>query len=692
MALMVSFHRQLGVSPRRSWLSIGLFMASLVQREAAAEEPMDEVVISAMKWRRVTASSSRVNARDFARVPRRTAEDALQLVPGFLLVQHGSEGKGHQFFLRGFDAIHGADFALSVEGIPVNEWSNVHAQGYIDLGFVIPEAVQSVEVTKGPFSIEQGAFAMAGSAQYDLGIPFADRGLRATYAVGTTNRHRGVVTYSPAQGDGHDFVALEAVHDDGFGQNRGIDRAVALGRVRILELGGRGRLSALGAAHVARFALPGALRSEDVESGRVGFYDSYDPTSDGDAARLLSALEYEWDDEQLSLRALAFCGYRRLQLLENFTGFLIDPDFGDRRQQEQRTRSFGGEVSFDLTLLDSLALHTGVGMVGDVFEQGQDHVDENRALLDAERSLDGAQALAHARVGLSYSPLGWLSVSAGARFDVALIDVNDALSGGAQAQGTLSGVSPRLSIQAEPSPRQSLFFSYGRGFRPPEARAFSSFEPALTGIAEELYTGGEPRMTATDSFELGSRWSAERGSASVALAGFATLIERESIYDHVSGVNLELNATRRLGAELELTVRPLEYLSLGADATLVDARFVESQRRVPLAPSFIAGVRAMGGSELGAQGGVRLLGIAPRELPHGARGATLISLDATLGYRWRHWRVEAEIENVLGAQLREGEYHYASAWRGGQTASQLPVLHHVAGPPLNVRVGLTAVF
>ena len=93
-------------------------------------------------------------------------------------------------------------------------------------GYVAPEAIESVEVTKGPFSVEQGAFAMAGSAEYQLGIPYPDRGLRATYAIGTTNRHRGVVTYSPVEGDGHEFVALEAVHDDGFGQNRAIDRAV----------------------------------------------------------------------------------------------------------------------------------------------------------------------------------------------------------------------------------------------------------------------------------------------------------------------------------------------------------------------------------------------------------------------------------------------------------------------------------
>jgi outer membrane receptor protein involved in Fe transport len=249
-----------------------------------------------------------------------------------------------------------------------------------------------------------------------------------------------------------------------------------------------------------------------------------------------------------------------------------------------------------------------------------------------------------------------------------------------------------VSIDAAPWPGHAFFFAYGRGFRPPEARAFSSFDPALTGLSEDVYTGGEPRMTTADSFEIGSRWNTPRNRVAASLAGFATFIERESIYDHVSGINLELNATRRLGAELEVSVRPFDYLSVSADATLARARFVASGRPVPLAPWLIGGLHAVGGEELGLQSGLRLILVAPRDLPHGARGATLVSLDGTLGYRWQHWRIEGEIENVLGLELREGEYHYASAWQQGEAASQLPVLHHVAGPPLNVRVGLTALF
>src|SRR5690606_30277894 len=115
-----------------------------------------------------TVFNTRLTPRDIAAAPRRNAEEILRSAPGRTLVQHGSEGKGHQFFLRGFDAEHGADLEIRVDGIPINEWSNIHGQGYVDLGFVIPEVVDSVEVVKGPFSLEQGAFATAGSVHYRL--------------------------------------------------------------------------------------------------------------------------------------------------------------------------------------------------------------------------------------------------------------------------------------------------------------------------------------------------------------------------------------------------------------------------------------------------------------------------------------------------------------------------------------------
>lgn len=674
-----------------------LSFAVLVTAPALADdasqgaEVIDEVVVTATRAPE-TASESRITARDITSVPRRTAEDALRLVPGMTLVQHGSEGKGHQFFLRGFDAIHGADLELSVEGIPVNEWSNIHAQGYLDLGFVIPEVIDSVVVTKGPFSIDQGPFAMAGSAEYRLGVPASDLGSRATISVGTTGRQRGVITYSPEHGGGRTFLALEALRDEGFGQNRQISRGALLAQVKLMDSPANGSLSWLGSLYLARFDLPGTLRDEDVRSGAVGFYDAYDRRGGGSSERALGALVYESrPSEPGGVRVTAYGGYRRLRLLENLTGFLLDAVSGDRRQQAQSTWNTGVFARGETRLGQSLTLHTGGGVRADVFEQSQQHVGLAGEVLEQERQLQGLQALGHAKAGVSWRPVADVRVKGGVRWDAARIAVRDGLATSTSGQDSLGVLSPRVSLDAHLRDDLSFFGAFGRGVRPPEARAFSSFTPERTGTSEDVYTGGGPRMTVSDSAELGTRWEVSDVLA-VQLAGFVTYVERETLYDHVSGINLELNGTRRLGAEGVVQARPLPWLALTGDLTVVDARFRESQNPIPLSPWLTAGARAVAGQDLGLRGGLLWLGLAPRPLPHGARGAALMTLDATLGYHWRRIRLDVELENLANLRLREGEYHYASRWRLDEAQSELPVLHFVAGPPFNARASVTALF
>ena len=161
----------------------------------------------------------------------------------------------------------------------------------------------------------------------------------------------------------------------------------------------------------------------------------------------------------------------------------------------------------------------------------------------------------------------------------------------------------------------------------------------------------------------------------------------------MSGTNLALNGTGRLGVELQLTSQPVEGLTLDADVTWVDARFSESGSLVPLAPWLTAGLLGTYTHASGVRAGLHLLVIAPRTLPHGATGAARASLDVTLGWHWRWLRLDLEVENVLAQDLREGEYHFASDWTpesGG--ASRLPVLHTVPGAPINARLTLGANF
>lgn len=94
-----------------------------------------------------TGSSRSIRAFDLNTRPVSTAQDMLQLAPGLVIAQHAGGGKAEQIFLRGFDADHGTDVAISSDGIPVNMVSHGHGQGYADLHFAIPELMFSKVLT-----------------------------------------------------------------------------------------------------------------------------------------------------------------------------------------------------------------------------------------------------------------------------------------------------------------------------------------------------------------------------------------------------------------------------------------------------------------------------------------------------------------------------------------------------------------
>lgn len=661
--------------------------------EAAKGGEAEQVETRAEITGQRTTTSSRVDSIDLEAVPIRTAEDALRIVPGVVLVQHGSEGKGHQFFLRGFDAIHGADLEVTLEGIPINEWSNIHAQGYLDLGFIIPELISEVEVIKGPFLPTQGLFAMAGTAKYTLGVAPDARGARMGYEVGSTGRLRGIFTLSPRDGDGRDFLAMELMADEGFGQQRAAQRISLMARRRVISSGDK-TLSLMASGYLGRFELPGLLRMEDVERERIGFHDAYSDLGQGMSARGLLGAHYRQSSGAHLIAARASMSARHLDLLENFTGYIEDPVAGDWRAQTQTTASLDLAISDAIALREDrrVELELGAGMRGDWLTQREERVDpETEEMRDLRRDLEATQAGANTNASLRLRPTDKHAIELGGRLQAVAIRANDQ-NEDEQGGGLLAAPLPRVLTAYKPTSWLELIAAYGRGVRPPEARTFSSYTPSREGIGDEVAGTGAPSLTTADSVEMGATIAP---SKVIELRGalFGTRIERESIFDHVSGLSLELNSTRRLGVESALAIYPNHWAEVHANMTFVDARFVESGNVVPLAPRFVTGLRALGNHPSGVSAGGNLLVIAARPLPHGATGSTYSALGATLGYRWRKMRAGLEVENVLNRQLREGEYHFASDWdNSDSTSNTLPVIHYSPGSPINARLTLSATF
>lgn len=638
----------------------------------------------------LSASHQHIDRQQIDRSRPTSTSEALELVTGLRVVQHGSEGKGHQIFLRGFDAAHGSDVEVLLEGISLNEPLNVHGHGYVDLYGVIPEVIGTLQVSKGPFLDIQGDFAMAGTVEIDLEVPAQLRPGFVQTGVSHRGWLRGLVVAAPREWSPQSFVAVETVYDAGFGPDRQARRA-ALVASYSTNVTADSELEFLAVGQTARFESPGAVRLSDAVDGEMGFYDTYGPAGAGISDRALLRVGWSRDDGDTDLDIFAYGMARRFSLEENFTGWLMDPEEGDRRNQAVDSGAVGAKVELEHRLPVSIPLNlrAGLGWRMDSAIQQERHVDRGGESIEGTRDLDATRHQVEARIGARISPVRWFEILPSVRLDLFNYSVDDRLFERAREE-TLFAVSPRVATAFPVHRTTTIFASYGRGFRSPEARSVTALSAGTAeDVALSAYAGGDPDVSICDATELGLT-VAPADFLSMGLAGFATWIEREMVFDHVSNLNLEKNATRRAGVEASLGIEPLPWLDIDADLTFVDARFVDSGAPVPGSARWQGTAKAFAGLDLGPKGGVQVEWVSPRALAHGATVEGYATLNLIAGWRFEHFDVTLMVENATASRNMEGAYHYASWFDRESPRSAIPAIHYVAARPLTARLMLTA--
>ena len=115
-----------------------------------------------------SATQGTVGATEIQERPILRAGEVLETVPGVIITQHAGGGKANQYFLRGFNLDHGTDFAIFLDGMPLNLPSHAHGEGYSDMNTVIPEFVERVDYEKGPYYADVGNYGSAGNAHLEF--------------------------------------------------------------------------------------------------------------------------------------------------------------------------------------------------------------------------------------------------------------------------------------------------------------------------------------------------------------------------------------------------------------------------------------------------------------------------------------------------------------------------------------------
>jgi hypothetical protein len=656
-----------------------------------SSEPAGETVIRSASAPLSGGSTTVSRARIDANLPA-SASETLALVPGMRIVQHGSEGKAHQLFLRGFDAVHGSDVEVTFQGIPLNERANVHGHGYVDLYGLVPEAIRSIRVEKGPFLPEQGDFATAGTIRFETGLPESLRPGLVRVDLSHRGRARSSFVVAPPGGAYDAFAAGEAVYDNGFGPERQATRGAALGSWS-WEVAPGLRLGALGLGQGARWQSPGAVRLDDVEAGRMGWLDSYGAGGRGRSWRGLGGMTLSWRRDSTSLKGVAWGGARGLELDDDFTGYLLNGDVGDLRRQAELNGFAGAQASLeqDLPWRFPTTVLAGLGWRFDQAGQDENALTSDGIPWRTDRDLTAQVHGLHAYAGARLQPWHWLDVLPSVRGDLLIYRVNDRLQE-RQAGQTLGVVSPRVAVSVPIHERLTLFADYGRGFRSPEPRSIAAPEAGSVedaGLAR--YRGGRPSIAVADAAEVGLEVR-PLDLLTTRVTGFGTFIQREIVFDHVSNTNLEQNGTRRLGVEAAMVLSPWSWVRVQADATWCDARFRSTGHAIPGSSAWSGHAAADLGLERGPHGGGELSWTGRRSLAHGASAAGYALLDLRLGYRTTRYDAVFEVENATAAEAMDGAYHYASWFDTDEARSVIPVIHYTATRPVTARLVLTAYF
>jgi iron complex outermembrane receptor protein len=647
-------------------------------------ELIEEVVVQGTRAPR-SASETTLDRPLMEVAPHRTASDLLLLVPGLTITQHSGEGKAHQIFFRGFDAVHGQDLEIWAGGAPVNDVSNLHGQGYADLHFLMPEVVERVRALPGNYDPMQGDFAVAGSAYLTLG--YDEPGITTKAALGSFGTERFFLAYHPPSASSATFGAAELYATDGFGTNRSARRASAMAQIeQPLGRGLSGRLFA--SAYTGDFDSAGVLRLEDVEQRRIERFGTYDDEQGGTSARHSLVFELSRQDEREFWSLRPYLVLRDLRLRSNFTGYLTSPE-GDSIEQLNRASTFGLVASYEKPLRlfgTNASLEAGVSARADFIEQSQHRRSLLSGAITDDGSVRGVEAEVEAtEVGVyldaELHPIRRVTLRGGVRGDGVAFKTVEHGEAGARARATEDAIfSPRFSLDVYPFAELVLTASYGAGFRSPQARS--------------LADGQAAPFARVHSAELGARYT-DGEHLSAGLAGFVTDLSRDLVFDHATGRNEDVPGTRRLGLTATLSARWFERFLSSTSFTFTRAAFRDSSERyvegdlLPYAPQIVARsdlgyervLTHVGERALQARVGYGLSYLGRRPLPYSEFGHDVFLVDGRASLRLSEVELELEVFNLFDAAHYDSEFVYASRFDPGAAASLVPVRHVTIGAP-----------
>jgi len=659
-----------------------------------AESVMPPVLVTAPPP--VSSSSQQlIPGKDFELRPQGRPADVLRLIPGLIIGQHQGGGKADQYLIRGFDADHGTDIALFVDGMPVNLRSHAHGQGYADLHFLIPETVAGVDVFKGPYYAEFGDFDTAAAVRFRTLDVAPENTLQV--AGGSWNTQRYVALLSPTRDAVKTLFAAELYHSDGPFEHPSLYSRVNVFGKATAQIDSDITLSVSASYYQALWHGSGQIPERAVRSGLIDRFGTIDPSEGGKYTQRDNLVaNYTWNvTDNQTLTANAYLTYYELSLFNDFTFFLNDPVLGD--EINQRDQRFLGGLGTQYAV-KSKPFGTNLTTTAGV----QYRIDTPRVTLATatQRHQTGVTQDVSI-VEQSYSPfvqfdlvpVDKVRLVAGLREDVFIYRITQHVNNTDQPVNgavTRARLNEKVNLILGPWAETEFFANFGTGFHSNDARAVlanpsQTALPTATGYEFGVKTRILPRVDLSATY-----W-------------FLNL-QSELVFNSDDGTTTALGATHREGLEFATKIRLLDWLTFdGAFTYTTHANFLHPTlaatpdpvpgTAIPLAPIWTARADLTARLPWGLSSDLGMIYVGNRALDplrqQTARGYTLVNW--TGRYRYKNLEAFLSIENLLNTEWREAQFFFASRLPG-EPATGVPDTHFVPGNPRTFLGGLALRF
>ncbi len=623
-----------------------------------------------------SSSFHTISALDLSLRPVNSSQDLMRLVPGLFIAQHMGGGKAEQIFIRGFDADHGTDLNVSVDGMPVNMVSHIHGQGYADLHFLIPETVSTFDFGKGPYYTCYGDLATAGYLSYatkdalDKSVISLEAGQFATFRalamidlLGAKARKNGENAY----------IAAEYNYTDGpFQLPENYKRTNLFGKYT-KQFGANNKLSLSASSFTTSWVASGEIPERAVAANTTAIDDNgnaikipatpviisrfgtIDSAQGGKTSRInaIAKLNTDLKNNWTMENQLYYTHYKFL-IHFNSTFFAEDSINGDLKQQRETRDMFGyGGKLTKRSYWGNSMLSSTIGLstrFDRTYGTEYSHVTEQYQFLDYISIGDIRQNNTGVYLDETLQSGKWL-INFGTRLDYFDFNYHDTTK-------TQLIVSPKVNVQYTASDQLQFYLKAGKGFHSNNAIAV-------------IGNNGLETFPAAYGADLGLNWK-PIPHLYINAALWYLYLQQEFVYSD-DGQIVPGGKTKRIGVDLSARYQLAPWLFADLNVNLASPRLADSAKNtgyLALAPTFTS----TGGLDFkfdnGINGGISYRYMHSRP---GNNTNTLIAdgyyvTDLKVNYTKKRYEVGISIENLFNTKWNEFEAEEVSRLRGEAAA------------------------